>query len=140
MKNKAPLSLIEQTIMILIIALAGALCLRVFVWADGHSRDKAQRDQALLLAQNAAQILKSERGDLAAAAQLWGGTWDGQQWVIFYDALWQQTAEEAACRLRAVAVPSRTDYLGRAAVEVTDSDGRQLAQLTVSWQEVAEDD
>lgn len=140
MKAKAPLSLIEQTVMILIFALAGALCLRVFVWADGHSRDNAQRDQALLLAQNAAQVLKSEGGDYAAAAEVYGGAWDGRRWTVFYDAGWQQTSGENTYRLSAVPEPEEVEYLGRAAVEVTDRNGRQLARLSVAWQEVVGDE
>lgn len=140
MKNKAPLALMEQTVMILVFALAGVLCLRAFVWADGHSRDNAMRDQALLLAQNAAQILKSESGDYADAARMYGGEWDEKQWTVFYDDQGQQTPGDGAYRLSVVPEPEELEYLGRAAVEVTDSNGRQLARLRVAWQEVDADD
>ena len=73
MKSRASLSLIEQTMMLLIFALAAALCLRGFVLADTRSRTYADRDQALLCAQNAAQTLKACGGDYAAAAELCGG-------------------------------------------------------------------
>lgn len=140
MKNKTPLSLMEQTVMILIFALAGVLCLWAFVWADSHSRDNAVRDRAMLQAQNAAQVLKSEHGDYAAAAGAYGGTWDERQWTVFYDAGWQQTSGTADYRLSVVPEPEELEYLGRAAVEVTDRDGQQLARLSVAWQEVVGDD
>ena len=38
MKSRAPLALMEQTVMVLVFALAAALCLRAFVLADGISR------------------------------------------------------------------------------------------------------
>ena len=54
MRSKAPLAMIEQTVMVLVFALAAALCLQVFVWCDRQSRDSAARDQAVLCAQSAA--------------------------------------------------------------------------------------
>lgn len=59
MKNKSTLLLMEQLIMVLVFALATALCLRVFVKADEISLQTARQDRAVLLAQNAAEQLKS---------------------------------------------------------------------------------
>jgi len=57
--KRESLVLMEQLIMILIFALATALCLRLFVRADGISTENARQDHAVLLAQNAAELLKS---------------------------------------------------------------------------------
>ena len=62
MKNKASLLLMEQLIMILVFALAAALCLQVFAKAGEISRETVHRDQAVLLARNAAELLKAENG------------------------------------------------------------------------------
>ena len=45
--------------MLLVFALAAALCLGVFVRADHISEETHQRDQAVILACNAAELLKS---------------------------------------------------------------------------------
>ena len=37
MKGKTPLTLLELTVMLLVFALAAALCLQAFVWADRSS-------------------------------------------------------------------------------------------------------
>ena len=63
MKNRTSLMLMEQLVMLLVFALAAALCLGVFAEADRISRETAQRDQAALIAQNAAEILKATCGD-----------------------------------------------------------------------------
>lgn len=63
MKNKTSLVLMEQLIMVLVFALAAALCLQVFVEADRISQETACRDEAVLMAQNAAEILKATSGD-----------------------------------------------------------------------------
>ena len=59
MKSKATLVLMEQLVMLLVFALAAALCLNVFARADEISKQTARRDEAVLIAQNAAEILKS---------------------------------------------------------------------------------
>lgn len=66
MKHKASLLLMEQLVMILVFALAAALCLQVFAKAEEISRETARRDQAVVLAQNAAERLKATGNPEAA--------------------------------------------------------------------------
>lgn len=136
MRNKAPLALMEQTVMLLVFALAAALCLRAFAWADQISRENAARDEAVFRAQNAAQILKSCGGDYMAAAGLGGGSWNGEMWHICYGSDWNETAGEGAYRLEVMPCTERVERLGEAAVRVCDAAGRELVKLNVSWQEV----
>ena len=51
MRSKTPLALMEQVIMVLVFALAAALCLRAFVLSDRISRDCEERDRAIMAAQ-----------------------------------------------------------------------------------------
>ena len=69
MRNKASLFLMEQLIMLLVFALSAALCLGVFVRADRILQETGRRDEAVILAQNAAQILKYT-GDPQKALQM----------------------------------------------------------------------
>ena len=68
MRSKASLFLMEQLVMVLVFALAAALCLRVFAHADALSQQIACRDEAVRIAQNAAEILK-DTGDPDLAEQ-----------------------------------------------------------------------
>lgn len=136
MRSKAPLALMEQAIMLLVFALAAALCLRAFVWADTRSEDNAGRDRALLQAQSAAETLKSTRGDLNAAAGMLGGSVEGGVWTVRYDEEWNETEGEAEYVLRAAPEDSGSDLLGLAAVEVY-RDEVCLARLDAAWQEVS---
>ena len=45
MRSKAPLVLMEQLVMVLVFALAAALCVQVFVLSDQTSRNYAARDR-----------------------------------------------------------------------------------------------
>lgn len=58
MKNRTPLVLMEQLIMVLVFALAAAACLGLFAKADAISRETARREEAVVLAQSAAELLK----------------------------------------------------------------------------------
>ena len=70
MKNKASLQLMEQLIMILVFALAAALCLQVFAKAGEISEETDHYDRAVTLAANAAEVLKATGGDEEAAEAL----------------------------------------------------------------------
>lgn len=58
---KGNLIFIELLVMILVFSLAAAACLGIFAQARLLSEDTARLDKAVLLAQNAAQLLKAGR-------------------------------------------------------------------------------
>ena len=70
MKNKTSLLLMEQLVMVLTFALAAALCLGVFAAARNMSEDAEALDGAVILAQNAAEVLKDTCGDAVQAQAL----------------------------------------------------------------------
>ena len=70
MKHKASLVLMEQLVMILVFALAAALCLQIFAKAVAISERNAHLDQAVILARNTAELLKATKGDPLAAEGL----------------------------------------------------------------------
>ena len=70
MKSKVSLQLMEQLIMILVFALAAALCLQVFAKSGEISRETEHYDRAVTLAANAAEVLKATAGDVEAAEAL----------------------------------------------------------------------
>ena len=59
MKSKATLFLMEQLVMVLVFALSAALCLQVFLRAEEISLETARRSEAVVIAQNAAELLKA---------------------------------------------------------------------------------
>ena len=137
MRSRAPLSVLEQLLMVLVFALAAAICLRGFVWADSTSRRNQNRDLALVQAQSAAAVVQYNRGDLTRAARSMGGQAQPGQWTIHYDEQWGQTDEGGAFVLQVTPeVTEQSGLLGSARVKVTGG-GETLVQLEVSWQEVA---
>lgn len=136
MKRSAALVLIELVIMLTVFALAAALCVQAFVWADSRSRQSAAGDMALTQAQNTAELLKHYRGDFSSAAREQGGQWDGTAWILFYDADWEMSDGSPVYFLRAEPVSGETAYLGQAKLTVLDKEGSVLAELSVCWQEV----
>lgn len=70
MKHRASLSLMEQLIMVLIFALAAAMCLSLFAKADAISRETARKEEAVILAQSAAELLKHTGDPETVRAQL----------------------------------------------------------------------
>lgn len=140
MRSKAPLALMEQAVMVLVFALAAALCLRVFVWSDQASRDNEARDRALVLAQSAAEIMKQAGDDMAraqdAAVERLGGQLSQGLYFSFYDGDWQLVEQGAAVyRLETQGEPTDVPGLWRAEVRVCrESDGLLLVHLPVAWQ------
>jgi type II secretory pathway pseudopilin PulG len=120
--------MVEQIIMLLVFALASAICLQVFVKADRQSQRNAAQSQAALTAQNAAETLKSTAGDYAAAAAVYGGVWDGEVWVL-------DVPEETDCRVEVTPAARTQPLLGEATVTAYAADGEVLIQLPVAWQE-----
>lgn len=125
MKGRSTLVLLEQVVMLLVFALAAALCLQAFALSDRISEESAQRDRAVLWAQNTVEVLKDCAGDPEAAAEKLGAAWDGEQLVC----------ENGELQLCAVLTGNEGSLLGTATVTVTDGAGRVLIQLPAAWQE-----
>lgn len=140
MKSKAPLSLMEQLIMLLVFALAATLCLQVFVLSSQLSRRCDDINQAETRIQNAAEVLKASQGDLSRCEAILGGIAEENRWQISYDAKWNETStEQAAYQLVIVPLPSELPLLGSAQICATNQSGDILSAITVSWQEVLDE-
>ena len=124
MRNKAPLALLEQILMLLIFALAAVICLRVFLWSDDTSRHSARRDDALIHAQTVAETVKAHGGDFTAAAAALHGTVEDGALVVAQKEYTLRAEKEAPA-----------PYLGRAEI-VVEAGGEVLFSLPIAWQEV----
>ena len=140
MRSKTPLALMEQVIMILVFALAAALCLRVFVLAEKISQNSEDLDRAVLLCQNAAEALKAAGGSAARAQEAvmpsLGAVPSGDGWQADYDENWNPAAPDGIYRLVSRSEPAPAAGLAAVALQVFGKDGRELFSLTVFWQEV----
>lgn len=112
MKSKASLVLMEQLIMVLVFALAAALCLRCFAKAEDISVQTAHRDEAVWIAQNAAELLKAGKEPEAIA-------------------------EDSGFTLHIQEADTDTPGLRQAEIQVL-FDKEVLFSLTTGWQEVGQ--
>lgn len=115
MKSKASLFLMEQLVMVLVFALAAALCLGVFARANEISSATARRDEAAIIAQNAAQMLKNT-GD--------------PEWV-------RQRVDSGEFTLEIHKENSELPGLRQAKIVVL-YDNREVFSLQTGWQEVGQ--
>lgn len=125
MKSRAPLVLMELVVMVLVFALASALCLHAFVLSRQLAHRSLLADEALLLAQNAAETLKLTGGNLQTAAAQLGGQAQAGLWTL----------EQGALLLEVRPVTVNLAGLGRAEVRVLRGND-PLVTLPVAWQEV----
>ena len=138
MRSRSPLILMEQLLMVLVFALAAAVCLRAFALADRLSRQYTALDQAVIAAESTAEVLKGCRGDYQEAAARLRGVWDGSTLGVQYDENWQRTSGQAAYVVLALPADSGEAGLGIAQVLVYTAEGELLCGLTPVWQEVTE--
>ena len=108
-RNKAPLALMEQIIMILVFALASAVCLQGFVYANQLSKNGAAMQEASTRAQTVIEYCKAEHGNLDAVCQAIGGERTAQGLQVI-------DAEEN--RRTVLELGEKTEYLQRAKVTV----------------------
>jgi len=141
MRSRTPLVLMEQLMMVLVFALAAALCLQGFALAHRLSDEDAARDRAITVVQNAAEVLKACGGDCSAAAQQLYGVGSTDSGCVCYDAHWQVTdpGADAVYRLELEHLPRTQVGLGQAEVRVVKiSDASDvLFSVTAAWQEAA---
>lgn len=122
MRSKTPLILMEQLVMVLVFALAAAICLRIFVYAEGISKRNEALATAALLAQNTAEELKMSRGEALL-------DWEDGEACMYTerDGLRMEVQESAS-----------VDGLREVCLRVFDQ-AELLFEIPVAWQEVKGD-
>lgn len=145
MKSKAPLALMEQMVMLLVFALAAALCLQSFAKSDELSKRGEKRDRAAVLCQSAAEIIRHAGGDFPRAAAILGATnGDEDSLAIFYGEDWEpsdsisESVYDFGYTLGACRVESDVPGLGKAEIWMLDDEtDEELVRFQVAWQEVS---
>lgn len=133
-RSKAPLALMGQLLMVLFFALAAAICLQAFAKSEIISQNSADRDAASLLAQNAAETIKSVHGDASAVCALLGGQVENDVWRTRGDGSGRFTSD-GPYHLTVRWIETDDPGLGKAEILVTDGGEKELFTLICSWQE-----
>lgn len=135
MKSKTPLALMEQVIMVLVFALAAALCLRAFVLSENISRGCEEQDRAVQAVQTVAETLKNCHGDFSKTERLVQAALDNIDVVFYHSDHWEDPQDSLCVIILPVA--SGSELLGCAEVAARNADGDTIVSLTVAWQEVS---
>ena len=138
MRSKTPLALMEQVIMVLVFALAAALCMRAFVLADSTSRACEERDRALPAVQTVAEALKLCRGDCAEAERMAEAALKNVDVVLCHSDGVDVSSDDFCITIRPV--ESGQELMGCAEVAAVNAKGEEILTLTVAWQEVDSDE
>lgn len=147
-RDKTPLLLMEQLVTLLVFALAAALCLQAFVTADRLSRRMADREQAAIHCQNAAETLKQKAGDIPAALGELGdvGRREGFGYFVSYGEGWSEFVPDGirtvSYTLQVRPLESGVAGLGKAQVTAyawSKGEMEELFSLEAAWQEVTAD-
>ena len=127
MKNRASLVLMEQLVVVLVFALASALCLLAFAHSHRISAETELRDRAVDLAITGCETVKAHRGDLEAAGESLRGQTEGGILLVARQDL----------RMEIRILDSENPHLGQAEVVIFEEKSEKpIYSLEVSWQEV----
>ena len=146
MKSKAPLALMEQIVMLLVFALAAALCLQAFVKSDQISRESQARSNAALAVQNTAETIRYSGGSfehaLMETAKQQGGKYlestdkSEKELQILYDEEWNP-AQEGEYLLTVREIPTQEEGFWKVSIQVTEKTQTEpLFELETAWLEV----
>lgn len=143
-KNKSPLVLMEQVIMIVVFALATAICVKMFAQAGLMSKRLCATDRAVALCQTAAELLKAEQGNYEAVVyeltgQQTSGTVTARELKVYYKEDWRPAeAADGAEYVLCVTEEAPEGNVVKGNVQVLSvKDKTLLFGLPVSRQEVA---
>lgn len=132
MKSKTPLVMMEQIVMVLIFALAAALCLQTFVLSGKMSKENELVNRAAIEAQNTAESMKAYGivACITEAEQIKDG------YRFYYDSKWNKTMSAKTAEFYLDICPSNHDneYFWKAEIIVKEQDGTELFTIPVAGQ------
>ena len=123
MRSKTPLVLMEQLVMVLVFAMAAAICLQVFSLSDRLSKENEAKAEAALLAQNTAEELKSSYGEALL-------NWEEADGIYYM--------EKEGYRVQVQAAETEISGLRKVELQVWQEE-EVLFEIPVAWQEVKGD-
>lgn len=134
MKSKAPLVMMEQIVMVLIFALAAALCLQTFVLSGRISQNTEAKNRAVVEAQNAAETMKS--GGLNRFVDCYGPEQSGEIWKTLLTDEWEITQEANLAEYIMTVSYEESEELSiwQAEISLTTAGGEDLIKIPVAGQ------
>ncbi len=128
-RSKAPLALMEQIIMILVFALASAVCMQAFVYSNELSKDGAKKEQASTYVQEAAELCKVYQGDFTALEEKLGGALENGTLVVSY------AEENMKVVLEKQPVSGENNlFMEKAKVYAKEEDDEVIFSVEIAWQ------
>ncbi|MEG0806437.1 MAG: hypothetical protein RR364_05845 [Lachnospiraceae bacterium] len=124
-KNKAPLVLMEQLIMLLVFAITALFCVQAVVFSGKISKASRERDLAVNEAQILAETLKAVSGDLEKMQEQFGGTRKENSWTSTMDHTNTVTIRKN----------ERDQSLPKANISIKNNKKKLVFELEVAWQE-----
>lgn len=124
-RSKAPLALMEQIIMILVFALASAVCLQAFVYSDRLSKADEQKQSAMVLAQQVTEYCKSSKGNMDWICDVLNGevTEGGMR-----------VDDQEKNMTVSLVLTEQSEYLQKARVAVCTFDGEEIYAVDIAYQ------
>jgi len=97
-RSRSTLFLIEQLIVIAVFAICAAACIRILTAAYFNAVDSRDVSNAMIVAENGAEVFKATGGDTAAVVKALGGVYDNTSGLqqVYYDKSWQVCGETDA--------------------------------------------
>ena len=126
-RSKSPLALMEQVIMVLVFALAAAICVEAFVKARTMSIQSRTRDRAVEICESAAEEYKATH--LATTPK-----------EVCYDGLWRVTEENYTYKMKFVTDKEDEYGISGKLIMMDEKNHANICQLKVAWQKEVADE
>ena len=106
------------------------------IFMNDEETEQEKKTAAILMVQNAAELLKGASGDFSAIESQLGGSGTEQVWQVPMDQNWDAVPklEQATYLLLIEKTSATAPYLGMASVQL-QCRGETLVEITVAWQE-----
>lgn len=133
-RSKNPLALMEQVIMILVFAMAAAICVKAFVTARNMSVQSVQRSHASSICQTAADVIKSTRGDIDSLCDYFDVCIEKEVLRAYYDDEWKMSDKAEASFCLCIIIDDKDECLGIATISMIGMDEEVIFEMETAWQ------
>ena len=133
-RNKNPLALMEQVLMVLIFSIAAAVCIRAYVISRNLSVQSSNRDEAGRICVSIVETIKACKGEEETIIEGCNLRKQSDCLIGYYDGEFKAVDKED-CEYVVTVNFSEEGLLGRAKVTMKDKAGHAIFALDTAWQE-----
>lgn len=120
-RNKSGLFLMELIVVTLFFSAAAVISVRIFFAGESISKDSRLLTNAVIEAQNAAQLIKNDAGGMETFCSYYGVSIEGGKAIVYFDEAFVPCEHEEGAKIEMIVIQTQEEKIVESSINLVDA-------------------